>query len=38
VPDIELSTCAAIVVAVWLIFTALGVLVVQMSELRYGKA
>lgn len=38
VPDLELSTSAAIVVAVWLIFTALGVLVVQMSELRYGKA
>lgn len=38
VPEVELGTCAAVVIAACVIFTSLGVLVVQMSELRYGKA
>jgi len=35
VPDVDLWICAAVVSAVWLAFTSLGVLTVQLSELRY---
>lgn len=38
VPDVELSTCAIVVVAGGLLFTSLGVLIVQLTELRFGKA
>jgi ABC-type transport system involved in multi-copper enzyme maturation permease subunit len=38
VVDVELWVCATVVVSGWLVFTVLGVLVVQLSELRFGKA
>jgi hypothetical protein len=38
VPEVEIATCAGIVVGGWILFTMLGILVVQTSELRFGKA
>ncbi len=38
VPDVSLWICATVIVSVWLLFTLLGVLTVQLSELRFGKA
>lgn len=38
VPEVELWICALIVTAGWLLFTGFGVLTVQLSELRAGKA
>jgi hypothetical protein len=38
VPDFELWICGVVVVCGWLLFTGLGVLTVQLSELRFGKA
>jgi ABC-2 type transport system permease protein len=38
VPDVELWICATVVGGGFLLFTALGVLTVQLSELRAGKA
>jgi len=38
VPDVELWICGLVVAAVGLLFTTFGVLWVQLSELRYGKA
>lgn len=38
VPDVEVWICGIVVAGGWLIFTSLGVLTVQLSELRAGKA
>lgn len=38
VPDVELWVCATVVIGGFVLFTSLGVLFVQLSELRYGKA
>lgn len=38
VPDVELWICASVICGVGLLFTLLGVLIVQLSELRFGKA
>ncbi len=38
VPDVELWICGLVVAGGWLLFTSLGVLTVQFSELRFGKA
>ncbi len=38
VPPVELWVCAVVVVSAWLVFTGFGVLIVQLSELRSGKA
>jgi hypothetical protein len=38
VPDVELWICAAVVAGGWLLYTSLGVLTVQLTELRVGKA
>jgi ABC-type transport system involved in multi-copper enzyme maturation permease subunit len=38
VPEIPLWVCAVVIVSAWAIFTLLGVLIVQLSELRFGKA
>lgn len=38
VPDVDLWICALVVAGGWLLFTSLGVLTVQLSELRAGKA
>jgi ABC-2 type transport system permease protein len=38
VPEVHLGISAGVVVGGWLLFTFLGVLTVQLSELRFGKA
>lgn len=38
VPEVSLWTSAGVVVGGWLVFTLFGVLTVQLSELRFGKA
>lgn len=38
VPDVELWICALVLAIGWALFTMLGVLLVQVSELRFGKA
>jgi hypothetical protein len=38
VPDVELWICATVVAGGWILFTFLGILIVQVSELRFGKA
>jgi hypothetical protein len=38
IPPVDLWVCGLVIVIAWLVFTGLGVLVVQVSELRFGKA